>query len=119
MLPGRDGAARRRGLSAERRAALGYRLRGYRILAVHAWAGGNEIDVVVRRGRRLVFCEVRSRARTDFADPLDTVDAEKQRRVRRAAEAWLAAHPELRGLEVRFDVVVERGARLERLEGAF
>jgi Holliday junction resolvase-like predicted endonuclease len=47
------------------------------------------------------------------------VTAEKQRRLRRAAEAWLAAHPEAAGLEVRFDVVALREGRLERLAGAF
>jgi len=47
------------------------------------------------------------------------VTDEKTRRVRRAAEAWLAAHPGCGGLAVRFDVVVEREGRLERLRAAF
>jgi Holliday junction resolvase-like predicted endonuclease len=47
------------------------------------------------------------------------VTAEKQRRLRRAAEAWLAAHPEADGLEARFDVVAVRDGRLERLRQAF
>jgi len=103
----------------ERRALWHYRLRGYRILAANAWAGGNELDLVVRRGRRLVFCEVKAKSGDRFGTGAEMVGAEKQRRVRRAAEAWLAAHPELRDLRVRFDVVAERGGKLERLEGAF
>src|SRR5215212_1936062 len=51
----------RRGLRAERRAVWWYRLRGYRILATNAWAGGYELDVVVRRGRRRGFCEVKEK----------------------------------------------------------
>jgi Holliday junction resolvase-like predicted endonuclease len=47
------------------------------------------------------------------------VTATKARRVRRAAEAWLAAHPHLAQLTVSFDVVVVRGRRLERLRDAF
>jgi Holliday junction resolvase-like predicted endonuclease len=47
------------------------------------------------------------------------VDAEKIRRVRRAAEAWLSVHPNCRGLVVRFDVIVERAGRLEQLANAF
>jgi putative endonuclease len=63
---------------------------------------------------------VKSKDGRGFGDPLEMVTEEKVRRVRRAAEAWLAAHPELAGLEVRFDVVVERGAgRLEHLPDAF
>ena len=105
--------------AAERRAVRHYRLRGYRILATNAWAGGNELDVVARRGSRLVFCEVKGKSGDGFGDPLEMVDEEKQRRVRHAALAWLAARPELAGLRVRFDVVAERRGRLERVPDAF
>ena len=47
------------------------------------------------------------------------VTAEKQRRLRRAAEAWLAAHPEAAGLEARFDVFAVRDGRVECLREAF
>ena len=47
------------------------------------------------------------------------VTAEKQRRLRRAAEAWLAAHPECAGLEASFDVVALLNGRVERLRDAF
>lgn len=105
--------------AAERRAWWHYRLRGYRILATNAWAGGNELDLVVRRGRTLVFCEVKSRTRNDYGEAIEMVRPEKQRRVRRAAEAWLARHVECSGLEVRFDVVGLRGRRLERVQADF
>ena len=104
---------------AERRAVRHYRLRGYRILGTNVWAGGNEVDVIARRGRRLVFCEVKGKGGRAFGDPLEMIGPVKARRVRHAAEAWLAAHPELAGLEVRFDAVAERGGRLERVTGAF
>ena len=107
------------GKRAERRAVWWYRLRGYRILATNAWAGGHELDVVVRRGRRLVFCEVKEKAGEEFGDPLEMVDHEKQRRLRVAAEAWLGKHPEARGLTVSFDAVAVRGGRLERTAQAF
>jgi len=73
----------------------------------------------VRRGRRLVFVEVKAKTGRAYGDPLEMVDREKQRRLRQAAEAWLAAHREADGLEVSFDVVAERGGRLERLANAF
>ena len=104
---------------AERRAVTHYRLRGYKILATNVWAGGNEIDVVARRGSRLVFCEVKGKSGDGYGDPLEMVDEEKQRRVRRAAAAWLAARPDLAGLRVRFDVVAQRSGRLERVPDAF
>ena len=43
------------------------------------------------------------------------IDAEKARRVRRAARAWLAAHPELAELEVELEAVGVRGRRVERV----
>jgi putative endonuclease len=105
--------------AAERRAAWFYRLRGYRVLATNAWAAGNEVDLIVRRGRRLVFCEVKSKTGERFGDPLEMVTEEKQRRIRRAADAWLAARPELDELEVSFEVVADRDGRLERVLEAF
>ena len=112
-------ATRRAGGHAERRAVLWYRVRGYRILGRNAWAGGNELDVIARRGDRLVFCEVKSKGGPGFGDPLEMVTPEKQRRLRRAAEAWLQAHPELRPLAIRFDVVSVAEGRLRRVPDAF
>jgi putative endonuclease len=112
-------STRARGGAAERRAAWHYRLRGYRILATNAWAGGYELDVVARRGSRIVFCEVKHKVDDRFGDPFEMIDAEKQRRIRQAAETWLAAHPEFDGLEVRFDAVAVRNRGLERLADAF
>jgi putative endonuclease len=105
--------------AAERRAVLHYLLRGYRILGTNVWAGGNEVDVIARRGRRIVFVEVKSKGGQNLGDPLEMVTAEKQRRLRRAAEAWLAVHPELAGLEATFDVVAVREGKLERVRDAF
>lgn len=107
------------GARVEWRARLHYLLRGYRVLAANAWAGGNELDLVVRRGRRLVFCEVKGKGGDRFGDPLEMVTAEKQRRLRRAAETWLDAHSDLADLDMSFEVVAERGGRLERVRAAF
>jgi putative endonuclease len=104
---------------AERRARRYYRLRGYRILGTNVWAGGNEIDLVVRRGRALVFCEVKSKSASGRGDPLEMVGREKQRRLQHGARAWLAAHPSLAGLEASFEVVAVRAGRLERVRNAF
>jgi putative endonuclease len=83
------------------------------------WAGGNELDLIARRGRRVVFCEVKSKYGVGRGDPLEMVGPEKQRRLRRAAEAWLATRPDLAGLEATFDVVAVREGRLERIKDAF
>jgi putative endonuclease len=104
---------------SERRAAWWYRLRGYRVLATNVWVAGYELDVVALRGRTVVFCEVKSKSGTAWGDPLEMVTPEKQRRVRRAAETWLASRREYRDHLVRFDVVAVRGRRLECVQRAF
>ena len=109
----------RPGKRAEQRAVWWYRVRGYRILATNAWVAGYELDIIVRRGRQLIFCEVKEKLGEGFGDPLEMVDDEKQRRLRFAAEAWLARHPEAAGLQVSFDVIAVRGGQLERVAQAF
>jgi putative endonuclease len=81
--------------------------------------GGYELDLVARRGRMLVFCEVKAKGGRELGDPLEMIGIEKRRRLRRAAEAWLASHPELTHCAVRFDVMSERGGNLEVLANAF
>lgn len=99
----------------ERRALRHYRLRGYRLLDANAHVGGFELDLVLRRGRRVVFVEVKEKRGDRFGHPLEMVDAEKVRRVRRAARAWLAAHPEASGLELAFEATGVRGRHVERV----
>jgi putative endonuclease len=107
------------GQAAERKALRWYRLRGWRILGENVWAGGNELDLIVRRGRTLRFVEVKEKRGQRFGDPLEMITAEKRRRLRRAAEAWLGARPELSGLAVGFDVIAVRDGRIERVPQAF
>jgi putative endonuclease len=113
MAP-RPSSSRRLGPEAERRVRRHYRLRGYLVLATNARAGGYELDIVVRRGRTVVVCEVKARSGPGYGEPLEAVGPEKARRVRQAAEAWLASRPELAGLDVRFEAVAVSGRRVER-----
>ncbi|MBA3434128.1 MAG: YraN family protein [Actinobacteria bacterium] len=99
----------------ERRALLHYRLRGYRLLEANARAGGYELDLILRRGRRLVVVEVKEKGGAGFGHPLEMIDAEKQRRVLTATSAWLGAHPELAHLEVVVEAAAVQGRQVERV----
>jgi putative endonuclease len=107
------------GTRAERRALWHYRLRGYRVLETNAWVGGYELDLVLRRGRMIVFCEVKAKGSEARGDPLEMVTPEKARRLRQAAETWLASNRQPRDLELRFDVAAERTGRLQVVANAF
>jgi putative endonuclease len=85
------------------------------VLARNTRAGGVELDLVVRRGRRLVFVEVKEKTGPSHGDPLEAVDGPKRERLRRGAEAWLLANPQLGHLRVGFEVAAVRGREIERV----
>jgi len=94
----------RQGLYAENLAALILRAKGYRVLARRHKTPVGEIDLILRRGRMLVFTEVK--ARPDLSTALACVTPAMKNRIIRAAHYYLAQHPDLSGLEMRFDLVV-------------
>jgi putative endonuclease len=112
-------SSRARGTEAERRARRFYRLRGYRVLGENVWVGGYELDLILRRGGRLIFCEVKAKLGEGYGDPAEMVGAEKRRRLRRAAEAWLAANPGLAECEAQFDVIGVTERKVARIARAF
>ena len=63
-----------------------------------------EIDLVLRDGDTLVFCEVKTRSSASYGTPLESVTVRKAARLRRLAARWLAEH-QLRPREVRLDLV--------------
>jgi putative endonuclease len=103
-MPGRHHRAERRGRQAERLAALRLMLAGYRIVARNYRVPVGEIDLIARRGRTLIFVEVKVRA--GHADAAWSISPRQQRRIRRAAEAFLATRPELATFSLRFDAML-------------
>ena len=105
-------AAFRLGVSAEGLAALLLRAKGYRELARRWKSPVGEVDLVMRRGRMLVFVEVKARGRLE--DAAEAVTVRQRRRIAAGAEAWLAAHPEHAGYDIRFDAVLVAPGRLPK-----
>lgn len=102
-------AAERFGRRAEAVAAWRLRLTGWRIVARRWRCSAGEIDLIARRGRKLAFIEVKARRHSDHA--ADAVTANQRRRIARAAEAFLAARPDLADLDSRFDVALAARGR--------
>ena len=110
--PGRV-AAYRRGLFGETLAAWLYRARFHRVLAQRYKTPAGEIDLIVRRGRTIVFVEVKHRPTSEEA--LDAIGPVSRRRIARAAALRLAAHPDAAGFDLRFDLAIVVPGRLPRL----
>jgi putative endonuclease len=79
-----------------------YRRRGFELVARNWRCRVGELDLVVRRGGMVVFCEVKARRGAAFGRPFDAVDLRKQRKLRSVARAFLALRPEPAAM--RFDV---------------
>jgi putative endonuclease len=110
------------GSRGERLAARHLQHKGLRILARRFRVRRGEIDLVARDRDVLVFVEVKTRRR---GDPAEAVTPEKQRRLTRAALAFLRRYDLLdAAIPCRFDVVVvwsddKRPAVIEHLIDAF
>lgn len=92
------------GRRAEGLAAAHLEALGYAIVSRNWRRPEGELDVVAIKGDLCVFVEVRSRTGVDRGHPLETIDARKRGRVRRAALMYIdAEHPP--AALFRFDVV--------------
>lgn len=63
-----------------------------------------EVDLVLRDGDVLVFCEVKTRGTAAFGAPLEAVTPEKLARLKSLAACWMERH-QVRPHDVRLDLV--------------
>jgi putative endonuclease len=101
-----------RGRRAETVAAWYLRLKLYRVLARRYRTPVGEIDLIARRGKTIVFVEVKERA--NDAAIFEAVTPASRKRIARAAELWLTSHPGAAGFNQRFDVIFATPGRLPR-----
>lgn len=78
------------------------RSKGWRIVSMNYRCRFGEIDIAAERGGILAFVEVKLRKNSQFAPARAFVTAEKQRKLRLAAEHYLMEFPT--GYQPRFDV---------------
>ena len=94
------------GKSAEELASSHLQRAGLEVIGRNVVIESHEIDIVELDGSCLCFIEVRSRRAASQVNPLETVTAPKIRRLRRAAELYLAYHGDSFAWDAcRFDVV--------------
>ena len=106
------------GASGEAAVAAWYLAQGYEVVERNWRCRAGELDLIVRRGRTFVFCEVKTRSSNAFGAPVEAVTRDKQVRLRHLAARWLEDAP-MRPTEIRFDVASVLAGEIEVLEGAF
>jgi putative endonuclease len=77
---------------------------GYHILQRRYRFGRGDIDLIARKGRTVVFVEVKTRRTQLYGEPEEAVTPEKVRRIRRLALAWLASR-RLSECDCRIDII--------------
>jgi putative endonuclease len=97
-------AAWRRGRWSEALCRLALRPKGYRILARGWRCQQGEIDIVAKRGGTVAIVEVKARRTLDAAG--SALSPRQRQRLEHAAAMFVARHPALTGLPVRFDVML-------------
>ena len=111
-------ARRALGAGGEEAVAAWYVDHGYEVVDRNWRCRAGELDLIVRRGRTFVFCEVKTRTSDAFGAPVEAVTRDKQVRVRHLAARWLEEAP-LRPTDIRFDVASVLAGKIEVVEGAF
>lgn len=107
------------GISGEEAVAQWYAAAGYDVVARNWRCAQGELDLVCRRGRSVVFCEVKTRTSDAFGAPVEAVTRDKQMRVRRLAARWLQDAADFRPVDIRFDVASVLGGEVDVVVGAF
>ena len=109
---------RQLGIDGEAAAAAWYEANGYEIVERNWRCREGELDLIVRRGRNMVFCEVKARTTTAFGAPAEAITYAKRNRIRHLAAKYLDGAP-LRASSIRFDVAAVLAGEVEIIEGAF
>jgi putative endonuclease len=114
------GNTRERGTRGEEIVCERLVARGMQIVARNVTERFAELDIVAIDDDTLVFIEVRTRRDTRLGHPAETVTEKKQKKIRRAAEAYLIKR-RIAPCPVRFDVatIVWSSMEFEYFENAF
>ena len=91
------------GIKGEQLAANFLLEQGYELVQLNWRHKHLEVDIIAKNNDVLVFVEVKTRSTNAFGEPEQWVDSKKQKRLIRAANAFVNKHQRIE--EVRFDII--------------
>jgi putative endonuclease len=108
-----------KGRSGEKKASIYLKKRGFKIIEHNFRWYGNEIDIVAKDKKSLVFVEVKSSMAQGFEHPLSWISDNKQKRIIKASNGYIVSHGLTESM-VRFDVVaIEPDGKINHIIDAF
>lgn len=120
-----DKSTRQKGREGEQTAAAYLETKGYTVLEFNYFFEKAEVDLVAydEDQQAIVFAEVKKRSSTDFGDPVEAIDEDKQKSIYKAAEAWLYER-KMGKAAARFDVITivqeeDEAPDIQHYENAF
>ena len=112
-------AKRALGAHGENLTSRWYGDQGYEVLHRNWRCSEGEVDLVLRSGDTIVFCEVKTRTSAAFGTPAEAVGYRKQSKLRRLAAMYLAEQRPGFAAGIRFDVACVTSGAVEVVENAF
>jgi putative endonuclease len=106
------------GITGEEDAREYLEQKGYTVLYKNKKIAGVEIDIVLKKGDLLVFCEVKSRDSDKYGRGIEAIDRERMKRYIRAGKSF-TADKKYRDYSLRFDVIEIMRGKIEHIEDAF
>lgn len=100
---------RKIGSDYEKIAAAYLKQQGFFLLEQNFYSRCGEIDIIAKDGRYLVFVEVKYRSSTSCGDPLEAVNAKKQKHICRTAFYYCVSRGYPDTTPCRFDVIAISG----------
>ena len=77
------------GYTGEKIAARYLKKRGYKIITRNFKLKCGEIDIIAQDSECICFIEVKTRSSISFAEPYESVNYAKQKKIKKLAEIWL------------------------------
>ncbi len=106
-----------KGRFAESWASLFLQLKGYQILNRRYQNPLGEIDIILKKGRTIIFCEVKARASLEKG--LEALAPYQQKRIIKGALYFQSQNPQFIDYDCRFDYIIVRGFRCYHLKNAW
>ena len=112
---------RRFGIIGEKIAQGYLKNKGYKILETNFYTKRGEIDIIAKKGKSIVFIEVKTRTSLKFGTPAMAVNFTKRKHIKSAAKIFLYINGFYK-CDIRFDIVevfiCEGKCEVNHIEGA-